>query len=170
MFTLEMDAAFTKIYDDLLPVIYRFVSVRVPNCDTEDQVAEIIVKVWRAWPKFKGQSSLKTWALSIANNQIADYYRNQKRIPAIIPLEEANASDTAQSDNWMTMLSVSQVLAEMSNQQVAVIQLRLTEGFSAVETAAILGISPSAVDSILYRAKKSFRKLYLGTAGGVNNA
>jgi RNA polymerase sigma-70 factor (ECF subfamily) len=67
------------------------------------------------------------------------------------------------------MLSIGQALSEMTNQQVSVIQLRLTEGFSAAETARILGISPSAVDSILYRAKKSFRKLYLGTAGGVNN-
>jgi RNA polymerase sigma-70 factor (ECF subfamily) len=164
-----METSFAEIYDELLPVVYRFVSCRVPNHDTDDQVAEIIVKVWRAWPKFKGQSSLKTWALSIASNQIADYYRSQNRIPSIIPLEESNTLDSAQSDDWLTMLSIGQALSEMTNQQVSVIQLRLTEGFSAAETARILGISPSAVDSILYRAKKSFRKLYLGTAGGVNN-
>ncbi len=166
---MEMETSFAEIYDELLPVVYRFVSCRVPNHDTDDQVAEIIVKVWRAWPKFKGQSSLKTWALSIASNQIADYYRSQNRIPSIIPLEESNTLDSAQSDDWLTMLSIGQALSEMTNQQVSVIQLRLTEGFSAAETARILGISPSAVDSILYRAKKSFRKLYLGTAGGVNN-
>lgn len=167
---MEMETSFAEIYDELLPVVYRFVSSRVPNYDTDDQVAEIIVKVWRAWPKFKGQSSLKTWALSIANNQIADYYRGKNRIPSIIPLEESNAPDAAHSGDWLTMLGISQVLSEMTSQQVSVIQLRLTEGFSAAETARILGISPSAVDSILYRAKKSFRKLYLGMAGGVNNA
>ncbi|ADY57004.1 RNA polymerase, sigma-24 subunit, ECF subfamily [Syntrophobotulus glycolicus DSM 8271] len=167
---MEMDAAFTEIYEELLPVIYRFVAVRVPSCEVEDQTAEIIVKVWRAWPKFKGQSSLKTWALSIAYHQIADYYRHLKRMPSVIPLEGSNASDDGHSDHWLNMLSISQVLAGMTPQQAAVIQLRLAEGFSAVEAGRILGISSTAVDSILYRAKKSFRKLYLGATGGGKNA
>jgi RNA polymerase sigma-70 factor, ECF subfamily len=58
---------------------------------------------------------------------------------------------------------VGQTLASLSGPQVAVIQLRLIEGFNASEAADILGITQPAVDSLLYRAKQSFRKIYQGT-------
>ena len=165
-----MDAAFARIYEELIPVIYRFVSVRIPKSDVEDITAEIMAKVWRAWPQFRGQSSLKTWALRIAFHQVADYYRNLKGKPSLIPLETVAQTETDHSDRWNTMASISQALAKMTTQQVAVIQLRLAEGFSALEAGRILGMSPAAVNSILYRAKKSFRKLYHGTTGGGQDA
>ena len=53
-------------------------------------------------------------------------------------------------------------MAKLSPQQVNVIQLRLIEGFTAGEVAEILGTTHQAVDSLLYRAKKGFRKIYQG--------
>ncbi|BAE83480.1 hypothetical protein DSY1691 [Desulfitobacterium hafniense Y51] len=89
----------------------------------------------------------------------------------IVSLSEEIKSTQAtddHSDHLLTVLSVSETLAKLSEQQVAVIQLRLIEGFSAIEVAQILGITQQAVDSLLYRAKKSFRKYYeLENAGGI---
>ena len=64
------------------------------------------------------------------------------------------------------MLSVSNTLAQLSEPQVAVIQLRLIEGFSSSETASILGTTQQAVDSLLYRAKKNFRTVYQAEMAG----
>ena len=164
--------SFDEIYEELFPILYRFVRLRVPQSEVEDITAEIITKVWRALPSFEGKSSLKSWALRIAYHHIADFYRARKgKGTQIVSLsEEIKAMHTTedQSENLVTVLSVSETLAKLSEQQVAVIQLRLIEGFSAIEVAQILGITQQAVDSLLYRAKKSFRKYYeLENAGGI---
>lgn len=160
------DRSFDEVYDQLFPAIYRFIAARVPGSDVEDVTAEVMAKAWRAWPEFQGNSSPKTWALRIAYNQIADYYRKKKHWPVIMSLEPDNVTMPDPSEQASILLSIGQALAHLNQQQVAVIQLRLVEGFSAAEAAAVLGISPSAVDSLLYRAKKSFRELYQGTKGG----
>ncbi|EHQ89739.1 RNA polymerase sigma factor [Desulfosporosinus youngiae] len=160
---MEVNSSFDETYELLFPLIYRFVSIRIPKADVEDVTAEIIVKVWRNLPNMEKLSALKPWALKIAAHQIADYYRSHKRTPVMalddtpLPLPQ-----TDQSESWATLLSVKETLAKLSPQQVNVIQLRLIEGFSAIEAAEILGTTQQAVDSLLYRAKKGFRKIYQG--------
>lgn len=165
---MEVNSSFDETYEQLFPVVYRFVSLRVPKSDVEDVTADIIVKVWRGLANIEKKTALKSWALTIATHQIADYYRTHKRKPIII-LDETTKSLTQefdQSETWATLLSVGEVLAKLPPQQVNVIQLRLIEGFSAGEVAEILGSTQQAVDSLLYRAKKSFRKLYQGKEKG----
>jgi len=160
---VEVNSSFDETYELLFPLIYRFVSIRIPKTDVEDVTAEIIVKVWRGLPNMEKMTALKSWALTIASHQIADYYRSHKRAPMMtfedIPLPEPQID---QSESWATLLSVKETLAKLSPQQVNVIQLRLIEGFSAGEVASILGMTQQAVDSLLYRAKKGFRKIYQG--------
>ena len=161
---MEADSSFDEIYEVVFPLIYRFVSIRVPKADVEDVSAEIIVKVWRGLPDIEKKNALKAWALKIATHQIADYYRIHKRTPAMTLEEVAKPlpQESDQSETWTTLLSVGETLAKLSPQQVNVIQLRLIEGFSAGEVAEIIGTTQQAVDSLLYRAKKGFRKIYQG--------
>ena len=161
---MEADSSFDEIYEVIFPFIYRFVSIRVPKPDVEDVSAEIIVKVWRGLPNMEKRNALKAWALKIATHQIIDYYRTHKRTPAMT-LEEISKQlpqESDQSETWATLLSVGEALEKLSTQQVNVIQLRLIEGFTAGEVAEILGTTQQAVDSLLYRAKKGFRKIYQG--------
>lgn len=161
---MDVNSSFDETYEQLFPMIYRFVSIRVPKSDVEDVTADIIVKVWRGLAKIEKKTALKAWALTIATHQIADYYRTHKHKP-MITLEETTkplAQEHDQSESWATLLSVGEALEKLSPQQVNVIQLRLIEGFSAGEVAEILGTTQQAVDSLLYRAKKGFRKIYQG--------
>lgn len=161
---MEADSSFDETYEILFPLIYRFVSIRVPKVDVEDVAAEIIVKVWRGLANIEKENALKSWALTIATHQISDYYRTHKRTP-VMNLEEIPEplpQESDQSETWATLLSVGDALAKLSPQQVNVIQLRLIEGFSAGEVAEILGTTNQAVDSLLYRAKNGFRKIYQG--------
>ena len=164
---MEIDSTFDETYELLFPLIYRFVFIRVPKPDVEDVTAEIIVKVWRCLPDMEKKNALKSWALTIATHQIADYYRTHNRT-LIMTLEEMPKplpQESDQSETWATLLSVGEALEKLSPQQVNVIQLRLIEGFSAGEVAEILGTTNQAVDSLLYRAKKGFRKIYQGNLG-----
>lgn len=161
---MQADSTFDETYEKLFPIIYRFVTIRVPRTEVEDLTAEIIVKVWRGLANIEQESTLKTWALTIASNHIVDYYRKNKQKPvtAIEHMAEPLPQEADQSESWATLLSVGEALAKLSPQQVNVIQLRLVEGFSAGEVAQIMGTTQQAVDSLLYRAKKGFRKIYKG--------
>jgi len=162
------EISFDEIYEELFPAVYRFVCLRIPTPEVEDVTAEIMAKIWRSISSFEGRSTLKYWALRIAANYVADFYRSRKEI-SIIPLTEElqNAhSDRDYGDELSTVLSVSNTLAQLTEPQVAVIQLRLIEGFSSSETASILGTTQQAVDSLLYRAKKSFRTVYQAEMAG----
>jgi RNA polymerase sigma-70 factor (ECF subfamily) len=160
--------SFDEIYEELFPAVYRYVYLRIPSSEIEDVTAEIMAKIWKSISKFEGRSSLKYWALRIAANYIADFYRGRKEIK-IIPITEEiqNSSDSRDySEELATILSVNNTLAQLTEPQVAVIQLRLIEGFSSSETASILGTTQQAVDSMLYRAKKSFRTIYKSEMAG----
>ncbi|NLL51137.1 MAG: RNA polymerase sigma factor [Peptococcaceae bacterium] len=156
------EVSFDQIYEELFPAVYRYVCLRIPASDIEDVTAEIMAKVWKSLSGFEGRSSLKSWALRIAANYIADFYRRRKKVEIIPLTEELESSSESRDygDDLATVLSVSNTLAQLTEPQVAVIQLRLIEGFSSSETASILGITQQAVDSLLYRAKKSFRNIY----------
>lgn len=165
---MHSDSSFNEIYESIFPPIHRFVRMRIPGPDVDDVTAEIIVKVWRALPRFDGRSSLKTWALRIACNRVVDYYRAQNKVP-VLPLDDdlvVIRSQADHSENVTTSLSISQTLAQMPEPQVAVIQLRLIESLSAAEAGEILGMTRDAVDSLLYRAKKSFRRIYAWESTG----
>lgn len=161
-------ASFDEIYEELFPAVYRFVCLRIPSSEIEDVTAEIMAKIWKSISGFEGRSSLKCWALRIAANYIADFYRGRKEV-RIIPLTEElqNAQSSRDyGEELATVLSVSSTLAQLTEPQVAVIQLRLIEGFSSIETASILGTTQQAVDSMLYRAKKNFRAIYQTEVAG----
>ena len=166
---MTIDYSFEEIYEQLFSLIYRFVRVRVPASEAEDLTAEIMVKVWRSLAGLKDKTLIQAWALRIAFNQIIDYYRSEKHIPVFSAKDQPDfAHLTPDHAEQLTVMScVKETLTKLSASQVAVIQLRIVEGFSAAEVADILGTSRQAVDSLLYRAKKRFRKFYADrTTGG----
>jgi RNA polymerase sigma-70 factor (ECF subfamily) len=167
---LVINYSFEEIYEQLFPLIYRFVIVRVPPQEVEDLTAEIMVKVWKALSEFKGKCSLRTWALRIAYHQIVDYYRSERHIPVLSYNEQLDIKQlTPDHVEQLTMLScIKEALAKLPAPQVVVIQLRLVEGFSTDEVANILGTNQKAIDSLLYRAKKGFRKFYQAENTGGN--
>ncbi|MDR0434553.1 MAG: sigma-70 family RNA polymerase sigma factor [Gracilibacteraceae bacterium] len=153
---------FSRVYDSLFPAVYRYVCLRIPAAETEDVTAEIMARIWKASGGFAGKSSLKTWALKIAARRVAEYYRRRKQT-AIAPLGERpilppgglNPAETVPES-----LAIRNVFTQLPENQVAVIELRLIEGLSARETAEVMAVTPQAVDSLLYRAKQSFRRAW----------
>ncbi|NLI90842.1 MAG: sigma-70 family RNA polymerase sigma factor [Peptococcaceae bacterium] len=160
--------SFDEIYEELFPAVYRFVCLRIPSSEIEDVTSEIMAKIWKSISGFEGRSSLKSWALRIASNYIADFYRGRKEVHIIELTEELQGTQNSRDygEEFATVQSVSKTLSQLTEPQVAVIQLRLIEGFSSNETASILGITQQAVDSLLYRAKKNFRTIYTTEMAG----
>jgi RNA polymerase sigma-70 factor (ECF subfamily) len=166
----------------LLPFCYQLLG---SPFDAEDVVQDTMERAWRARESFDpAVASLSTWTFRIARNVCFDRLRESPRRPLPRDLRgpgiEIGAPLVPALDvpwlipaptNWWTdseperaavaadsiRLAVTAVLQALPARQRGVFILREALGHSAAETAAILDMSVSAVNSALQRARATVR-------------
>ena len=127
----------------------------------EDLLQEILLALWRALPRFRGESSEKTFVLRVAHNR-AITHRFKPRARAE-PLEAAAAvadgrptpeADAAAAQRLERLRRALQSLPVPARQ---VLTLSL-EGLSGAEIAAVLGITENNAGVRLSRARRALRE------------
>ena len=127
----------------------------------EDLLQEILVALWRALPRFRGEASERTFVFRVALNR-AMTHRFRQALPAV-PLDDAaQVADSRQSPE------AEAAMAQQRERLVAALQslsppLReaLTlglEGFSGAEIADVLGITENNAMVRLSRARRALRE------------
>jgi RNA polymerase sigma-70 factor, ECF subfamily len=151
--------------------------------DAEDLMQETFARAWRARKGFRreGRWSLRAWLYRIATNACLDHLA--RRSPRLLPADVASAADpeaelppVASEVAWLDpypdrlvdphevaaareTLEIAFVAAiqHLPPRQRAALILRDAAGFSARETATLLGTSVPAVNSALQRARGRLR-------------
>jgi RNA polymerase sigma-70 factor, ECF subfamily len=152
--------------------------------DSEDLVQETFARAWRARARFsrEGWWSFRAWLYRIATNACLDHVA--RRRPRVLPVDVAPAADPegdlppiAADVPWLEpypdrlvdpheaavareTLEIAFVAAiqHLPPRQRATLILRDAAGFSARETAKLLGTSVPAVNSLLQRARDRLRE------------
>jgi RNA polymerase sigma-70 factor, ECF subfamily len=151
--------------------------------DSEDLVQETFARAWRARARFSGEGwSFRAWLYRIATNACLDHVA--RRRPRVLPADVAPAADPegdlppiAADVPWLEpypdrlvdphevaaareTLEIAFVAAiqHLPPRQRATLILRDAAGFSARETATLLGTSVPAVNSRLQRARDRLRE------------
>jgi RNA polymerase sigma-70 factor (ECF subfamily) len=125
--------------------------------DAEDAVQATFVRAFRALPRFRGESAARTWLYRIAINESMSLLRRRREVP-VEKLDEVGVPDGAAA--VLERLAVRAAMARLRPDHRTILVLRLWEGLSYTEIAAVLGISLSAVKMRLNRAREQFRKYY----------
>lgn len=130
--------------------------------DRDDLLQEIALAIWQALPRFRGESSERTFAFRIAHNRGIDYLaRYRSQMPAGEP--EGDLPDPA--PNPESGLAREQQAGRLRRavhrlpigyRQVVTLTL---EGLSYGEIAEVLGISESNVGARLTRARQLLRDI-----------
>ena len=132
----------------------------------DDLVQEIALALWEALPRFRGDSSLRTFAYRIAHNQ-GLRHAGREAGRRQVPLEAAGVV----SDPRLDPLAAATEAEESARLQAAVRELPLLlrealvlrlEGLSAREIAAVLGTSENGVMIRLSRARAMLRERLVG--------
>ena len=127
----------------------------------EDAVQETFLKAWRHWDSFRACSSEKTWLTRIAINTCKDMRRTRwfrhlldggQEAPDTVPIPP----DTLRDD------TVSHAISELPEKDRQIVLLHYYQGFTLEETRQVLGISLSAVNSRLMRARGKLRDTLRG--------
>src|SRR5437588_2969092 len=150
--------ALERLYHCYQPQIYALCFRLLERAeDAEDAVQATFVRAFRALPRFRGESTARTWLYRIATNEALGLLRRRRDAP---PLEEEEHSFPDRSAAVLVRLAVRAALARLSPDHRAILILRLWQDLSYTEIAAVLGISLPAVKMRLNRARAEFRKYY----------
>jgi len=128
----------------------------------KDIAQEVFLKAHRHISSFRGQSSVRTWLLSITRNQCMNYlasaYFRKIRLRANVPskktvpsAEAAYIGKQSADDAWRIILGLSKKLRE-------VLVLDLEHELSVQEAAQLLNLPEGTVKSRLHRARAEVEK------------
>ncbi|MBN1346130.1 MAG: sigma-70 family RNA polymerase sigma factor [Phycisphaerae bacterium] len=181
----EEDGWWPAAADDMLTPLYRYVRWRVPEGIVDDLVQETFASASGRLAQFDPKrGTVWQWVLGIARNKIAQHFRDTGRratggCTVDVPLSEALdwlAAGDAQVQRAMTSESplpeeichrrefrclARAALSELEPRHRECLVGRYYEDLSLDELAQRLSISSSAVNSLLYRARRELREAFL---------
>jgi RNA polymerase sigma-70 factor (ECF subfamily) len=154
-----MKEKFVQIVNENQGIIYKVSKMyRDTKEDQEDLFQEIVLQLWKAYPKFRGESKVSTWIYRIAlNASIATFRKNKIVIDYIekIPDTEIHSKEKETSNNEEKMFIA---LRKLKDVEKAIISLYL-EGYSHKEIAELIGITENYVGVKFNRIKNRLIKL-----------
>jgi RNA polymerase sigma-70 factor (ECF subfamily) len=129
--------------------------------DAEDLVQETLIGALNS--RFRGESAVRTWLVSILVRRAAMLRRSRKRQAGWIETSEAEQpSQPSSAAGTEARLDLAVMLEVLSPEHRQIIVLRELEQMSYEEMATTLGVPRGTVESRLHRAREELRKRFKG--------
>lgn len=167
------------IYSTHRERVRRSLARLVGEAEADDLAQEVFVRVTRALPEFRGESSVSTWILRIARGVGLDHLRSRRHhearrtVSLAAPATEAGEAgsdgaptvpeprEEAQAPRRLVRAEMSscvrEYVARLAPEHRAVIELKDLEGLSNPEIADRLGVSVANAKIRLHRARQALR-------------
>jgi RNA polymerase sigma-70 factor (ECF subfamily) len=166
--------AFDEFFKGSAPRLIAFIARRtaLDPATLEDIVQSALIKAVRHLASYRGEAALFTWLTEICRNELADEHRRANRRPSHLSLDEPEAAH-----RWGGILRAPDVHEPVSLLQAAaeraeimkvldglpanyalVLEAKYGDGLSVETIARQLGLTGIAVQSMLARARKAFRR------------
>ncbi len=135
----------------------------------ESVVQDTFISAFISFRAFRHKSSYFTWLCKISLNRLADYYRREIHYKSKIvapSLEKFNTlvDPSLTPDERLSLeelcTSVNACLNILPEKYRQLLHMKYYQDLSAKEICFRLGLSPRKLEGRLYRARKSFARLY----------
>lgn len=173
-------AEFTTLVERHQGELFGFLRSLVQHPDqASDLLQDTFLDAWYAAKR--GQAPLvpgaaweeiRRWLFHAAYCQAISAMRRRR----LIRWESLDIPEDRRPETWLSLpsfedqfvesVALQSALADLSTRDVTCLLLNIVEGFSAVETAEIIGDSPHAVAKRITRAKRRFLVAYLAREAG----
>lgn len=154
-----MQKVFLKIVEENQGIIYRVCRMyRDSREDQEDLFQEIVLQLWKAFPKFRNESKVSTWMYRIALNTAVAIFRKNK---IEIDLKENLSKNYTLSEMEKTSENEARMfeaIRMLNKTERALIALYL-EDYSHKEIAEITGITENYVGVKISRIKDKLKNI-----------
>jgi len=129
----------------------------------EDLVQDCLERALRRRHLWMRRGTMRAWLFSILHNLHANAVRREARRPRLMPLENGHqASVLPAQDHAVRLSQFADALAQLPEEQRAVVLLVGMEEMTYAETARILEVPIGTVMSRLSRGRERLRQLNLG--------
>ena len=168
----DQRAKFEDLLQRYLPALRRLVCCYARDAmekeDHDDLLQEIAVGLWTALPRFREDSSERTWVYRVAHNTAISFVTRRRRrsqreqswtgpdLPAVSTSPESNVIQ----DQHRARLSAAVEQLPLADRQIVVLHL---EGLSAAEIETVTGVSAGNVATRLTRVRQ---RLVIKIRGG----
>ena len=146
--------------------------------DAQDLVQETFLRAWRSRDRFEGRSSFRAWLYRIATNACLDTLQHSSRrtvaagapadllaeSPHFTPYPDALLDEMATGPDEDVVaretieLAFLAAIQHLVPRQRAVLIVRDVLGWTAAETAEVLGLSVTTTNSLLQRARATLQR------------
>jgi RNA polymerase sigma factor (sigma-70 family) len=150
----RVDLAFERLYNEHAGEVYQYALALLSNpTDAEDVTQTTFLNAYRALQR--GERPLKphNWLIKIAHNVCRMRWRQAGSRPREVALDHA-PEPIAHDQEQLDLDEVLTALAALTFNQRAALVMRELEGRTYQEIAEVLGLSVSAVEALLFRARR----------------
>ena len=157
--SVALEREFTRMIKEHRKTIYTVCYFYSKDSDeVNDLFQEILINLWKGFPKFRGESSYSTWiwrvSLNTCNNQERRKKRNVETVPLSIDIDLYNDDD----DKSRQIQMLYERISRLEPFDRAIILLWL-ENMTYEDIAGIMGISLANVTTRLFRIKEQLKSM-----------
>lgn len=131
------------------------------DANRQDLFQDIVIQLWKAFPKFRGESKFSTWLYRVAINTAISGLRRQKHFihsyePHLVPTHISDADTGAGEEEQLQQLYAA--IEQLNTIEKAIVMLYLDDK-SYEEMEDILGIGQGNLRVKMNRIKEKLRQL-----------
>lgn len=181
------EASFERLFDACFPVLFRYALTRLDYDESlAGEVAQsAMCKAYEHLHRFRGESTLLTWIISILRFEISAVQRHRRTrqdvelreaVPEIRHALEtlANGPRETRPDEVLDETEIAGLvrltLDALSDRNRQALEWKYQDGLSVRDIAGRLDTSSKAAESILTRAREAFRKQFQSFASSLGGS
>jgi len=167
-------AAFRSLFDLYFPRLYRYARARLAGEreDVRDVVQQTFCRAIEKLGTYRGEAALFTWFCQICNRLILDrqrargiearrlvHFEDSPQVQAVLDALTSGAADRPEFEAWRGDVGrlVQATLDRLPERHAKVLEWKYVEELSVEDIARRLAVAPKAAESVLTRARQSFR-------------
>lgn len=151
-----------EILDRYYKLIRCTVATKVPDGDVDDIVQKVILALYEGRERFRADAKLKTYAMRVTRNKIADYFSERRRISPVDVLG-SSVRDLGAGPSTLLLEQEKQrmlleALRSVSLDDQLILELHYWEKMTGPQLAQVFECPEPTIRSRLRRAKERLRE------------
>jgi RNA polymerase sigma factor (sigma-70 family) len=154
------EAAFESLYRRHVHDVYRYaLALLGSRADAEDVTQTTFLNAFRAYERGEIPRRPGNWLRAITHNVCRQRFRQAARRPQELPmLDDVGGGSVVEESERPSAADIARALSGLPFNQRAALVMRELEGRRQAEIADTLGVSISAVETLLFRARRALRE------------